>query len=85
MLMAWIFQGNPQKFAIDEYVASCPELIYWYTPLYAAEIQIGDRAFLWRSGEEAGAIAIGSVVEKPVPGSQVQHPRCSWTRFLACG
>ena len=72
--MAWIFQGNPKKFEIDEYVARYPELIYWYTPRYASEIQVGDRVFIWRSGDEAGAVAIGSVVEKPMPGAKVKHP-----------
>lgn len=72
--MAWIFQGNPKKFEIDEYVARYPELIYWYTPRHASEIQVGDRVFLWRSGAEAGVIAIGSVVEKPVLGAKVKHP-----------
>ena len=74
MPMAWIFQGNPRKFEIDEYVARYPELIYWYTPRHASEIQLGDRVFLWRSGDEAGAIAIGSVVEEPTLGANVKHP-----------
>lgn len=77
--MAWIFQGNPKKFAIDDYVASYPELIYWYTPRHASEIQVGDRVFLWRSGADSGAIAIGSVVEKPVLVSKVKHPEALGT------
>ena len=72
--MAWIFQGNPKKFAIDEYLASFPQLIYWYTPRHASQIQIRDRAFIWRSGAEAGVIAIGTVVEKPKLGGNVRHP-----------
>lgn len=77
--MAWIFQGNPKKFEIDEYVARYPELIYWYTPRHASEIQVGDRVFLWRSGVEAGAIAVGSVVEKPVLMAKVKHPEALGT------
>jgi hypothetical protein len=71
--MGWIFQGNPEMYAIDDYVARYPELIYWRTPRYATEIQTGDRAFLWRSGTDAGAIGIGTVVEAPTPGTRVKH------------
>ncbi len=73
-MATWVFQGNPEKFDIDDYVARYPELIYWRTPRHAKEISIGDRAFLWRSGPNAGAIAIGTVVEPPTPGSAVLHP-----------
>lgn len=73
-MVAWVFQGNPEKFDIDDYVARYPELIYWRTPRHAKEISTGDRAFLWRSGPNAGTIAIGTVVEPPTPGSAVIHP-----------
>lgn len=73
-MAAWVFQGNPDRFDIDDYVARYPELIYWRTPRHAKEITVGDRAFLWRSGPEAGAIAIGTVVEAPTRLSAVRHP-----------
>ena len=73
-MAAWVFQGNPDKFDIDDYVARYPELIYWRTPRHAKEIAPGDKAFLWRSGPNAGAIAMGTVVEPPTPGSAVRHP-----------
>jgi hypothetical protein len=72
--MAWVFQGNPEKFDVDDYVVRYPELIYWRTPRYASQISVGDRAFVWRSGARAGAIAIGVVVEPPTPGTGVMHP-----------
>jgi hypothetical protein len=72
--MAWIFQGNPTKFDVDDYVARYPELIYWRTPRHASQIAVGDRAFIWRSGTDAGAIALGVVVEAPTPGTKVKHP-----------
>ncbi len=72
--MAWVFQGNPKKFSIDEYLSSFSELIYWYTPTNASEIALGDRAFIWRSGDDAGAVAIGRVVELPIKASAVMHP-----------
>jgi hypothetical protein len=72
--MRWIFQGNPKKYDIDDYLSRYPELIYWRTPRYAADISLGDRAFIWRAGDESGAVAIGTVVELPTPANEVRHP-----------
>lgn len=72
--MGWVFQGNPKVFDIDDYLSRYPELIYWRTPRYAADIAVGDRAFLWRAGNESGAIAIGIVVEPPTRADRVKHP-----------
>ena len=77
--MAWVFQGNPAKFDVDDYVARYPELIYWRTPRHASQIAVGDRAFLWRAGPNAGCIALGVVVESPTPGSHVKHPEALGT------
>jgi hypothetical protein len=71
--MAWVFQGNPNKFPIEDYLSRYPELIYWRTPRYAAEIKAGDRAYIWRAGKHAGFIATGTVVEAPT-ASGVEHP-----------
>lgn len=48
--MGWVFQGSPKQFDIDDYLSRYPELIYWRTPRYAADIAIGDRIFVWRAG-----------------------------------
>lgn len=77
--MAWVFQGNPIKFDVDDYVARYPELIYWRTPRHAAQISLGDRAFVWRAGPNAGAIALGVVVEAPTPGDSVNFPEALGT------
>ena len=73
-MAAWIFQGSPDKFDIDDYVSRYPELIYWRTPRYAKEIATGDLVFLWRSGAKAGVVAVGTVVELPTPANRVLHP-----------
>jgi hypothetical protein len=73
-LATWVFQGNPTRFDVDDYVARYPELIYWRTPRHAKEIVPGDRVFIWRAGPSSGAIAVGVVVEAPTPGSKVKHP-----------
>jgi len=72
--MAWIFQGNPKLFDIDEYLAQYPVLIYWRAPRYQRDIAVGDRAFIWRAGAEAGVIASGTVAETCTKSSQVKHP-----------
>jgi hypothetical protein len=73
-MMGWIFQGNPDRFRIEDYLSRYPELIYWHTPRYARKIELGDRAFIWRARRNAAAIAIGTVVEHPTPASFVRHP-----------
>lgn len=70
--MAWIFQGNPKRFDIDD--LSRYSFLYWSTPTNQREIAIGDRAFIWKSGELSGLVAIGTVKELPVPRSDVQTP-----------
>ncbi len=73
-MAAWVFQGNPAKFDLDDYLARYPELIYWRTPRYATQIALGDDAFIWRSGVNSGVVALGVVVEEPTPGDLVTHP-----------
>jgi len=35
---------------------------------------VGDKVFIWRAGDQSGAIAMGSVKELPVPRSDVKKP-----------
>lgn len=72
--MAWLFHGNPKRFDIDDYLSRYPQCIYWRTNRYAQKIAVGDRAFIWRAGPEAGAVAVGQVIEAPTPAHLVKHP-----------
>jgi len=72
--MGYVFQASPDKFDIDDYLSRYPVLIYWRTPRYAQDIAVGDRAFVWRAGRASGVVAIGTVLETPVPRRSVQHP-----------
>ena len=72
--MAWIFQGNPKKFDLDDYLARYPELISWRVPRYRAAGAVGDRAFIWRAGPEAGVVASGAIKETPTNATKVAHP-----------
>lgn len=72
--MAWIFQGNPNRFDIDDYLSRYSQLIYWRTNRYIKEISVGDPVFIWRAGSDAGAVAVGRVVEEPTQAQEVKHP-----------
>jgi hypothetical protein len=56
--VAWVFQGNPKIFDIDDYVARYPELIYWRTPRHQSQITVGDRAIIWRAPLSAAATPV---------------------------
>jgi hypothetical protein len=71
--MAWIFQGNPKRFDIDDYLCRY-SFIYWSAPTNQREFEVGDRVFIWRSGEISGVVAIGTVKELPAPRSNVKTP-----------
>jgi hypothetical protein len=68
-MRTWVFQGNPDVFDIDGYLAAAVGLITWRVARYADQIEPGDTVYLWRSqGHEpslAGIVAEGTVVELP--------------------
>ena len=71
--MAWILQGNPNRFDIDDYLSRY-SFIYWSTPTNQKDFLIGDRAFIWRAKTLAGIIAVGIIKELPIPRSDVKMP-----------
>ena len=71
--MAFVFQGNPNKFDIDDYLTRYPN-IYWSVSRLRREIRIGDQIFIWRSGVSAGAVALGSITELPTEIRNINYP-----------
>jgi hypothetical protein len=71
--MSWILQGNPKRYAIDDYLSSY-HYIYWSAPTNQRDFALADRVFIWRAGEQAGAVAIGRVQELPVARHSVRYP-----------
>jgi hypothetical protein len=71
----WIFQGNPDRYDIDDYLSRYTR-IYWSAPRHRKQIRIGDRCLLWRAGPHAGVVAVGRVVESATPRGNVQVPEC---------
>lgn len=48
-MKTWIFQGNPDEYDIDAYLASRPDQVVWLVNRYASDIAVGDRVYLWRN------------------------------------
>ena len=64
MTAHWIFQANPDRYDIGSALGAL-DTIAWRTPQYAASIVAGDGVVIWRSGAEAGVIAVGRVLDRP--------------------
>jgi MoxR-like ATPase len=65
---AWLFQANPSIYDIDRALQEL-QSIEWTLRRYRKRVEVGDRAYVWRSGSDGGVVAVGSVlteaVEKP--------------------
>jgi hypothetical protein len=56
----WIFQANPTIFDVTAAVAHL-KTITWVVRRFKQQIHPGDRAYVWRSGPEAGIVATAIV------------------------
>lgn len=74
MTRHWIFQANPDVFDIDAALLELEEL-WWRVPQYTSEVRQGDLALVWRSGDEAGVIAIGRILDDPSHCVQPERER----------
>jgi hypothetical protein len=61
----WIFQANPEVFDIDGAIAALSEL-NWLINQHREAIRRGDKVFLWRSGPDAGIVAVATVMCDPM-------------------
>jgi hypothetical protein len=62
-MTSWIFQGNPDRFDIDAYLAFAPDRITWLVNQYRNAVQPGDQVFLWRARGNGSAGPAGIVAE----------------------
>ncbi|HMN87465.1 MAG TPA: EVE domain-containing protein, partial [Bauldia sp.] len=46
---AWIFQATPNRFLIDEYLATKPTESAWLARQHHSDMEIGDVIFVWRA------------------------------------
>jgi len=69
-MTSWIFQGNPKKFRIDEYLRN-RQLITWgiKQTYFKDEISNGNEVFIWRAdGDKPGSggiVAKGEILSRP--------------------
>jgi hypothetical protein len=68
----FILQGNPEKFNIDEYLSNNID-IFWTASRYASEMSLGDIVTIWRSGQDAGAVARGTINVLPQTIKQLKE------------
>jgi hypothetical protein len=68
----FILQGNPEIFNIDEYVSSNID-IFWTASRFASDMSIGDIVYIWRSGQDAGAVARGTINVLPQTIKQLKE------------
>jgi len=61
---AWILQCNPDRYDIEGALEHL-NTIRWRVPQRTGEIMPGDPVVLWRSGDQAGIVGIGRIVEPP--------------------
>lgn len=68
-MATWIFQGNPEVFDIDGYLAASSGLIVWRVSRYAELITPGDSVYIWKSQgnspRSSGIVAEGTIVDRP--------------------
>ena len=68
-MRTWIFQGNPDEYDIDAYLATRPAELVWLVTRFASDIVVGDRVYLWRNqGHDkavSGVIAEGIITQPP--------------------
>jgi len=69
---AWIFQGNPDRFDLDGYLAAHSE-ISWLTPQHRDSMNLGDTVYIWRNAGRAKAIA-GIVAVSVITGLPTVEP-----------
>ena len=79
-MRTWIFQGNPDLFDIDGYLAIHPTRFVWLVTRYADEMLSGDRVFIYRTGAEAGVIAEAEIIGAPSCGRKIPKPCHSGVR-----
>lgn len=79
--LAWLFQGNPDRFDIDGYVAA-NRSIWWQVKKHGAAMHQGQTVYLWRSSGRSravsGIIAVGVITGSPRVQPDHAEARMFW-------
>jgi len=73
----WILQTNPKLYEIDRALQDRP-IIYWRVPQYTDQVKEGDRALIWRAGQDAGFVGWGVFRTNPDHYDLSAHPDPLW-------
>jgi MoxR-like ATPase len=60
----WIFQANPSIYDVKNAILELKDIL-WRVKTHRDRIKLGDRAYIWQSGPEAGILAISTVTTAP--------------------
>jgi hypothetical protein len=67
-MASWLFQGNPDYFDIDQYLAQNTDIL-WSIRQHKDKVHVGDDVFIWRAAgskkQQAGIVAMGTITEEP--------------------
>jgi hypothetical protein len=68
MQRVWIFQPNPTRFRISEFLATDPLLFTWLANRGADRMKVGDQVFIWRAiaggdADDSGIVAETEIIE----------------------
>lgn len=78
-MTAWIFQGNPDTFDVERYVATATE-VRWLVRQHGTQIKVGDTVYIWQAlGKErrdSGVLAVCTVTAAPavMPDDEASRP-----------
>jgi hypothetical protein len=72
-MRTWIFQGNPDEFDLNAYLATAPIQFPWLVTRYGNEIGVGDRVYIWRTQGKQKATA-GVIAEAEVTAPVARLP-----------
>jgi len=65
-ITTWIFQCNPEKYNIVEALENS-DVLTWSVNQHKDKVKKGHRVYLWLSGDNAGIIASGTILNDPKP------------------
>lgn len=62
-MKTWIFQGNPNRFKVDDYLKEYQDIVWSIRQEhYINDVQVGDTVYIWRS--EAGKQGYGGIIAR---------------------
>lgn len=73
----WIFQGNPDLFAVEDYLKEHEgQAAEWSANQTPENMQVGDVVYFWVAGKNASLAATGHIIDLPTErteGNEAQH------------